>query len=268
MLIYFNNINNIVFLNFFNKIKSILISPYFFIVILISIFCYVIFKILKERKIIFKDTLEFISFMLIFISVMISFQNAEKYIIKNNNSKDFIYTKKDKYKNKKILNVNQNYEYDYNVNIQNDKAPDFTLYDQYGNKHSLSDYKGKIVFINFWATWCSPCKDEMPFIEQLYNEYGKNEKDVIFISISNPNTETSLLQNDITEDEIKTFLKENNYYFPVLFDTNGSVLQDYFISSFPTTFIIDRESNIYTYFRGAIEKKIMKNVIDEAIKNK
>ena len=68
-------------------------------------------------------------------------------------------------------------------------APDFTLTDQYGNTHTLSDYEGKTVFLNFWATWCGPCKSEMPDIQALYESYGENEGDVIILGVASPKTE-------------------------------------------------------------------------------
>ena len=64
------------------------------------------------------------------------------------------------------------------------KAPDFNLKDQYGVTHSLENYKGKVIFLNFWATWCPPCKKEMPDIENIYKEYGENKKDVVILGVN------------------------------------------------------------------------------------
>ena len=68
-------------------------------------------------------------------------------------------------------------------------AMDFTLKDQYGNEHTLSDYKDKVVFLNFWATWCSYCIKEMPDIEKIYAEYGQNQEDVIILGVANPSSD-------------------------------------------------------------------------------
>ena len=68
-------------------------------------------------------------------------------------------------------------------------APDFTLTDQYGKIHSLSQYRGKVVFLNFWASWCGPCKQEMPDIQALYEQYGENKGDVVILGVANPKTE-------------------------------------------------------------------------------
>lgn len=142
-------------------------------------------------------------------------------------------------------------------------AFDFTLKDQYGNEHTLSDYRGKVVFLNFWATWCPPCQGEMPHIEDLYNEYGKNEGDVIILGVANPKTEISPWNQDVSTGEVKTFLSDNSYTFPTVMDETGEVFSDYFISSFPTTFMIDRDGNIYGYLPGAMTRDIMVSIIEQ-----
>ena len=140
-------------------------------------------------------------------------------------------------------------------------AFDFTLTDQYGNTHTLSDYKGKVVFLNFWATWCPPCRQEMPHIEELYNEYGQNTGDVVFLGVTNPKTDENPYGQDGSPEEIAQFLTDNGYTFPSVYDTTGSVFSDYFISAFPTTFLIDAQGNIFGYAPGAMTKQMMENVI-------
>lgn len=144
-------------------------------------------------------------------------------------------------------------------------AFDFTLTDQYGNEHTLSDYKGKVVFLNFWATWCPPCQKEMPDIEALYEEYGKNEEDVIFLGVANPSSDEYPNNSDVTKDEVAAFLEDNDYTFPVVFDETGDVLRDYYISAFPTTYMIDKDGNIFGYAPGAMTKDMMINVINKTI---
>lgn len=144
-------------------------------------------------------------------------------------------------------------------------AFDFTLTDQYGNEHTLSDYKGKVVFINFWATWCPPCKKEMPDIEALYNEYNLNQDEVVFLGIANPSSKEYPNNQDDDEESIKAFLDDNGYTFPTLFDETGEVLRDYNISAFPTTFMIDKEGNIVGYVPGMMTKDIMVNVINQTL---
>lgn len=144
-------------------------------------------------------------------------------------------------------------------------AFDFTLVDQYGNEHTLSDYKGKVVFLNFWATWCPPCKKEMPDIEALYNDLGKNEGDVIILGVANPTSEEYPNNSDVTKDKVIAFLDENNYTFPVVFDETGELMRNYSISAFPTTFLIDKEGYVYGYAPGMLTRDIMDNAIQQTI---
>lgn len=144
-------------------------------------------------------------------------------------------------------------------------AIDFTLTDQYGNEHTLSDYKGKVVFLNFWATWCPPCKQEMPHIEELYQEYNLNEEDVVFLGVTNPKSDEYPNNQDESKEEITAFLEENGYTFPTVFDETGKILQSYYISAFPTTFMIDKEGNVAGYVPGMMTKDIMTNVINQVL---
>lgn len=107
------------------------------------------------------------------------------------------------------------------------EAPDFTLVDQYGEEHTLSDYKGKVVFLNFWATWCPPCREEMPDIEALYKEYGENSEDLVILSVANPKTKDNPNNNDKTIEEVTKFMEDNGYSYPALMDTTGDVLLQY-----------------------------------------
>jgi cytochrome c-type biogenesis protein len=144
-------------------------------------------------------------------------------------------------------------------------AYDFTLTDQYGNEHTLSDYKGKVVFLNFWATWCPPCKQEMPHIEELYQEYNLNQDDVIFLGVTNPKSDAYPNNQDDEKDTITSFLETNEYTFPTVFDETGDLFQNYNISAFPTTFMIDKEGNIAGYVPGMMTKDIMQNVINQVV---
>ena len=140
-------------------------------------------------------------------------------------------------------------------------APDFTLTDQYGNTHTLSDYQGKVVFLNFWATWCPPCQQEMPHIEELYQEYGLNEGEVVILGVANPKTDEHPHNQDVTQQEVTDFLTENSYTFPVVMDLTGEIFASYGIRAFPTTFMIDRDGNVYGYVPGAMTKEVMEDII-------
>jgi len=133
------------------------------------------------------------------------------------------------------------------------KAPDFTLKDIHGKALSLSSLRGKVVLINFWATWCPPCKAEMPSMNKIYHEMRAQGFEVIAVS-----TDNSL-------STVKDFLARNRLDFPVLFDENKAVSRQYRVFSMPTTFLIDRNGMIVEKFYGeedwtdpAVRKKIDK----------
>lgn len=155
----------------------------------------------------------------------------------------------------KIENIQDKNDIDEENNIY---PIDFTLYDQYANKHTLSDYKGKTVFLNFWATWCPPCREEMPYINELYEEYKNNQDDVVILGVAFPN-----MGREGTEEDIKVFLVNNNYKFPVVFDEGGTMVIEYGINAFPSTFIINKDGYIDKYIPGAMDKETMKKLIDD-----
>lgn len=143
-------------------------------------------------------------------------------------------------------------------------AIDFILTDQYGNTHKLSDYKGKTVFLNFWATWCSPCRAEMPDIQKLYESAETEGKDaLVVLGVAAPN-----LGNEKSEEEIKAFLEENGYTYPVLMDTTGEVFMSYGVNAFPTTFMITREGEVFGYASGQLNEATMKSIVEQTMSGK
>lgn len=147
-------------------------------------------------------------------------------------------------------------------------APDFTLTDQSGKTHTLSEYKGKTVFLNFWATWCGPCRQEMPHIQKIYEEYNKNEDDLVVLGVANPRTDSHPKNSDVSEEEIKQFLEDNGYDYPVAMDTTGDVFSTYGISSFPTTFMIDKDGNVFGYVSGSLTEEMIRNIIEQTMEGK
>lgn len=141
-------------------------------------------------------------------------------------------------------------------------AYDFELTDQYGESHRLSDYKGKVIFLNFWGTWCPPCRAEMPDIQKLYEEYAVQGEDaeVVILGAAAPG-----MGQEGTEEEITQFMRENGYTYPVLMDTDWEMFTWYGITSFPTTFMIDREGNIFGYVPGQMTEEIMRSIIDQTL---
>ena len=146
-------------------------------------------------------------------------------------------------------------------------AIDFTLTDQYGETHTFSDYKGKTVFLNFWATWCPPCKSEMPDIQALYEKYGENEGDLIVLGVANPKTDEMPNNQDGTVEEVTDYLEENGLTFPVVMDTTGELFYWYGISAFPTTFMIDANGNVYGYVSGALTADMMESIVQQTMES-
>lgn len=117
------------------------------------------------------------------------------------------------------------------VQAQGDQAKDFVLKDLQGNEVQLSDFRGKGVMLNFWGSWCDPCKGEMPFINEAYQ---KKVPGVVVLAVNIRETKLAV-QNFVNQDHIK---------FPVLLDSGGIVTQDYNIVPIPTTFLIDKNGKI------------------------
>lgn len=213
--------------------------------LLVAIFYNKLFNILNKIKS-HMDKIKKVGGVILIISGIVMFSNGFEGTINNIN----------------IENKNQ-VESSANLDKSDDtkkvKALDFTLYDQYGKEHRLSDYKGKTVFLNFWATWCPPCKEEMPYIEDLYKEYNKNNDDVVILGIASPN-----LGREGNKEYIINFLKEDKYTFPIVFDEGGTQVYQYGINAFPSTFIIDKEGYITQYVPGAMSKETMKQLIESA----
>lgn len=139
-------------------------------------------------------------------------------------------------------------------------APDFTLTDQFGETHTLSDYRGQTVFLNFWATWCGPCKMEMPDIQALYENWDENAGDLVVLGVAGPN-----IGREGSAEDIAAFLEENGYTYPVVMDDTGALFYQYGISAYPTTFMIDPEGNVFGYVQGAVSREIMDDIIQQTM---
>ena len=148
------------------------------------------------------------------------------------------------------------------------KMPNIVLYDQYGKKHSLEEYKGKVVVINFWATWCGYCVQEMPEFEKVYKEFGSNKKDVVILGVAGPKTKENPNNVDVEKDKIISFLKKKNVTYPTLMDEAGKSFDDYGIKYFPTTYVINKNGYLEGFVNGAISGEQLKNAINETLKKK
>lgn len=133
-------------------------------------------------------------------------------------------------------------------------APDFTLTDLEGNQVSLSDFRGKIVFINFWATWCVPCRVEMPEIEAVYQQYKDRDVVVIGVDLFEP------------EDEVRQYVQQGGYSWTFVIDTTGEVAASYEVAAIPTSFFIDGEGIIRAVNIGAMTKRAMEAKLAEAMR--
>lgn len=135
---------------------------------------------------------------------------------------------------------------------QGDLAPDFTLPSLQGDSKKLSDLRGKKVIINFWATWCGPCKAEMPEMQTYYEKH--KGKDFTILGINMTDTEKS-------KSDIKPFAKEYGVTFPVVLDTKGKVMGTYRVTGFPTSYFIDKQGVIQYKLVGAMNKGMIRKVV-------
>lgn len=142
---------------------------------------------------------------------------------------------------------------------------DLALVDQNGVEHRLSDYRGKAVFLNFFATWCGPCQREIPDIEALYAERGRNEGDLVVLGVANPKTDEHPRNSDVSESEVRAFIDEEGITYPVLMDMTGQLFAAYGVSAFPTTFMIDADGNVFGYVSGMLTADMMESIVEQTL---
>ena len=151
------------------------------------------------------------------------------------------------------------------ADVQAAPLADLKLVDQNGEEHSLDEYRGKTVFLNFWATWCGPCQREIPDIEALYKDRGENEGDLVVLGVANPKTDSHPNNSDVSVDEVKAFIDEQGITYPVLMDTEGTMFSGYRIMSFPTTFMIAKDGNIFGYISGMLTPDMMNSIVEQTM---
>ncbi len=121
------------------------------------------------------------------------------------------------------------------------RAPHFSAPSLQGNSLTLSDYKGKVLMINFWATWCVPCRVEMPSMEQLYDKFGGNEFEILAIS------------GGESQKVVWPFVEDLKLSFPILLDEQFQIHGQYQVTAIPSTYLVDKSGVITHRFFGAVD---------------
>jgi cytochrome c biogenesis protein CcmG/thiol:disulfide interchange protein DsbE len=141
------------------------------------------------------------------------------------------------------------------TNPEGDKAPDFSLKSVDGKTIKLSDYEGKIVIIDFWATWCPPCRKGIPDLILIQKKY---KDDVVIIGIS--------LDGDKTKKDVPGFVKDQGINYPIVYGDNNVVTAYGGIESIPTAFVIDKKGNVVDKHVGLVDKQVYADKIKELMK--
>lgn len=141
---------------------------------------------------------------------------------------------------------------------QGSLAPDFTVYDFDGIAHKLSDFRGKPVILNFWASWCGPCASEMPEFQSFYEQYGEDIHFVLVNLTDGPQE---------TVASASAFLEENGYTLPVYYDTDIDAAMKYGVSAVPVSYFIDAEGYFAAWAQGALSEDMLRQGVDLLLKN-
>ena len=136
-------------------------------------------------------------------------------------------------------------------------APDFTVYDLDGNAHTLSEFKGKPVILNFWASWCGPCVSEMPEFQEFYDKYGQ---DIHFVLVNLTDGRQE------TVESASGFIAEAGYTFPVYFDTDIDAAMKYGVSAVPVSYFIDAEGYFVAWAQGTLSADMLQQGVDMLLK--
>lgn len=133
-------------------------------------------------------------------------------------------------------------------------APDFTLQTVEGKRTKLSDYRGKKILLHFWATWCPSCKEELPVLQNIYDQHKKTELMILTINVTN-------MERGIPS--VRSFAKENNLTFPIALDVNGTVGKQYHLFSIPTSYLIDEQGRVTERLIGPINQEMIRTKLND-----
>jgi thiol-disulfide isomerase/thioredoxin len=136
---------------------------------------------------------------------------------------------------------------------QGSEAPDFTVYDLEGNAHKLSDFRGKPVLLNFWASWCGPCQMEMPDFQKFYESHG-DKVNFVIVNLTDGQQETV--------ETASAFIAEKGYTFPVYYDTDIDAAAKYGVNAVPVSYFIDEEGYFVAWAQGALSADMLQQGMD------
>lgn len=206
--------------------------------LILGLFTEVCLNLIKKNQNVIKWTMKIGGILIILIGAWMIYTSSSTLISKVN------------FNDNNSQNITEN-ETETNEETTVIKAFDFELHDQFGNTHKMSDYKDNVVMIQFFATWCTYCKRELPTL----NEWAKNT-DAKVLLVANPG-----MGQEGNEEHIIKYLEDNNIDIPVLMDVNNEMIYFYGVQSYPTTYMIDTNSNIYGYLPGALTTEYMDTLV-------
>ena len=133
------------------------------------------------------------------------------------------------------------------------EAPDFTVYDLEGNAHKLSDFRGKPVLLNFWASWCGPCQMEMPDFQKFYESHG-DKVNFVIVNLTDGQQETV--------ESASAFIAEQGYTFPVYYDSDIDAAMKYGVNAVPVSYFIDADGYFVAWAQGALSADMLQQGMD------